>query len=71
MPKLHYLTLAIVFGKDNKVASVASDGKVIFVNVTMGMVLGYLENLKNHGWEVVKVSPTENGEIYILKFEAS
>ena len=69
MAEPHYLTLSIVFGENKKVASVTSDGKIIFVNVPLALVLSYLENLRYHGWKVVKVNPTESGEIYILKFE--
>jgi len=71
MTESEYLTLTITFGEENKVASVAYNGKVIFLDVKWGVVMHYMENLKDKGWRVVKVSPTESGEIYLFKLEGA
>lgn len=67
MSKWEFLILTVMYGDGNEIKSVRCNGKQIFSQEPLSVLLRYTDDLKSKGWQLAKVTPKEWGEIQNFK----
>ena len=64
MSKWELLILTLMYEDDDLIKSVRRNGKKIFSQEKMSVLLRYMDDPKSEGWELAKVTAQEWGEIH-------